>query len=806
MFEAAVMSWSRTTCQDDAMYSSMIKHIPDKFNDMKSWSDSFRYHVSEDMRASIKSDLELIDAKILRKTIFTVETNDNGKRIIVIKNKKLKLPRVILVLLVQRPGVSEKSKFAIMKSDNSEQSSSRDFLLTPDSDEILKQIQHQKAEESENNWSLFLLTATLIPSMRICDGLLASSKLPMSSLLREMLSCSPSKPVTSIKTLLPLPPDTLKLMKELNESQKNAVKSVINIVLSAAKDGSHLQVIRGPPGTGKTNTLATLIVATLYQSYLPNTSNRLHVSAPTNQAIVELTKRSLKNIQKQAASGMVIKCKSRHILLIGNREKLDITSDLEDVFLDARLERVSEGLAGWLSNMGALKYQMSQKTESASASDAMKCLRILDASIRCGTAIAQDLPDQYIEESDRKHMKKIVGTLRGYRTMLKKKDATYNYNFNRSLIENQLKSQDSSNVFQICVKFLKLKRNDREDAIINDARVVFSTVSSGGRPVFEKQCFDMVIIDEATQLVEAETSIMLSANLKCLVLAGDNKQLPSTVISKLAETHGYGRSLFDRLLHHNFPSLLLNIQYRMHPDISIWPNREFYNGEIKDGENVRSKAYSKYWHDILPPFSVRDVVGEDKKSPTGSRYNNEEAKAILKIIADLSKLIGTKVKSQDGQEPLIVGILFPYKAQCELIERMSKYITNKSRKLMSIICRTIDGFQGQECDIIILSTVRSNEGGFLGFVSDCRRLNVAVTRPKYSLLLVGNCTTLRTDKVWTRLLQPRDHIKTKKQSSELSPTQTVVGTDVTVSFTSKNGNTIKCKKSHITDLFQALSL
>ena len=764
-FTDTVMSWNKAICQNDEMFASKINQIPEMFTDIKSWSDSFRYHILEEMRASIKSDLDSIDIGILRKTIFALGTDDNEQECLVIRKKNLELDKPTPVLLVRGQGVSEESKFAMMELISSDRSNFYVLLTSPYSNEILHQIETRGAEENEDNWSLYLLTATMIPSMRICDGLYSSSRLPQSSLLDELLSCRCTYS-TSVILNKALPPDTAKLLKELNESQVTAVRSVINTILSAKSNGSHLQVILGPPGTGKTNTLATLIVTILYQSYFPNTSNRLHVSAPTNQAIAELTKRTLKNIQKQATSAMDIRCKSRHILLIGNKESLNITCDLEEIFLDARLRRVSEGLAGWVATIGDLKKQLSPTIKKTSPSSG-----ILTTCIECGTAIHNDLPDPYINDINRKYMKKIVGILKNYRTLCNKKNTASALDSQRSQIEYELKSETSKEIFQICVKFLKLKRKEREDAIINDARVVFSTVSAGGGAILEKQHFDVAIIDEATQLVEASTSIMLYEDLKCLVLAGDNKQLPSTVISKLAEQRGYGRSLFDRLLHHNFPSLLLNIQYRMHPAISFWPNHEFYDGKITDGENVLSKAFTKYWHHTLPPFSIRDIVGDERKSVTGSLFNEAEANAIVEVINDLFKLITAAFKLQNNQGPVIVGILSPYKAQCELIEKRSRSVTIKSRRVMTIICRTIDGFQGQECDIIILSTVRSNDRGSLGFVSDCRRLNVAITRPRYSLLLVGNCSTLKRDERWERLLQPRKYVEPMKVISGTAPSK-----------------------------------
>ena len=748
-------------CLNDEMYAHKIAKLPDRYTDMESWSGIFEHHILEEMRSCIKADLVLIDTNVLRKTGFTIE---DGK-LVIIKEKNQELTRSMLVMLVRVEGALEETKFALLKCDPDDQSLIIFNLTCPDSERILDQI----AQATEKNWSLYLLSATTTPSMRICDGLESSSKLPMSScLLREMLSCRPSLTAAESKTPrppLPMPPQTLSLIKELNKSQKNAVSSVINTILSAESKGSHLQVILGPPGTGKTNTLATLIITILYQSYLPNTSYRLHVSAPTNQAIVELTKRTLANIKNQASSTMTIKCKSSHILLVGNRENLNITSDLEEIFLDARLERLSEGLAGWVSLVGKVETILTLRSPTTyfkslvnmkNRNGAKNTDHDLSFFILCAASILKDLPDSHLSETNRPFLKKVVGILKNYRSlsvrMTSKEPPKSELETARAQIVYELKSAHSKNIFDVAVKFLRLKRAEREAVIMRSAHVIFSTVSAGGSPPFSDQSFDIAIIDEATQLVEASTSIMLHKDLKCLVLAGDNKQLPSTVISTLAESKGYGRSLFDRLLHGKFPSLLLNVQYRMHPAISFWPNNQFYDGKIINGDNVRTKEFSKYWHSILPPFSIRDVNGNESRSKTGSSSNKDEANVIITVLKDLAKLILAQVKSKENPTPVIIGILSPYKAQCDLLEKMTKQIGPIDKSKMIVICRTIDGFQGQECDIIILTTVRSNQNGSLGFVADCRRLNVAITRPKYSLLLVGNCSTLRTNEVWRSLI------------------------------------------------------
>ena len=256
--------------------------------------------------------------------------------------------------------------------------------------------------------------------------------------------------------------------------------------------------------------------------------------------------------------------------------------------------------------------------------------------------------------------------------------------------------------------------------------------------------------------------MILNPKLKCLILAGDNKQLPSTVISKLAETNGYGRSLYDRLLYHNFPSTLLNIQYRMHPEISLWPNAEFYQKRIIDGPNVKSDSYKKYYHDLFPPFSVYDIQGCEELSAAKSRSNGMEVSVVNNIIKHIYERI--LLAADTDNNILKIGILSPYDAQVQLINNKIKSMNEKCSDKMQLICRTIDGFQGQECDIIILTTVRSNKEGKLGFLTDLRRLNVAITRSKFSLIIVCNYSTISNNHTWKRLIDSTDYIATAETS------------------------------------------
>ena len=283
--------------------------------------------------------------------------------------------------------------------------------------------------------------------------------------------------------------------------------------------------------------------------------------------------------------------------------------------------------------------------------------------------------------------------------------------------------------------------------ILNQAKVVFSTITVAGRAVLQRINFDVVIIDEASKMVQAETTIILRPSLRCLVLVGDNMQLPATVLSPASERMGYSESLFERLIGLKHDHLLLNIQYRMHPDISKWPAEQFYFGGVEDGENVRSLSYKKPWHPVYPPLVVFNVdIGHEATDDFGSKYNEQQATLVRRIVAKIRNY------AEQQAESLTVGVISPYKEQVNILLHLQGKIVFTCGSV-HVKVGTVDSFQGQECDIIILTTVRSNNHGNIGFLKDYRRLNVAITRSKYTLIIVCDCETLRHDVKWRSFLE-----------------------------------------------------
>ncbi|XP_004513650.1 probable helicase MAGATAMA 3 [Cicer arietinum] len=288
-------------------------------------------------------------------------------------------------------------------------------------------------------------------------------------------------------------------------------------------------------------------------------------------------------------------------------------------------------------------------------------------------------------------------------------------------------------------------------AILDEATIVFSTLSFSGSHVFSKlsRSFDVVIIDEAAQAVEPATLVPLANQCKKVFLVGDPAQLPATVISDVAKNHGYGTSLFERLKQAGYPVKMLKTQYRMHPEIRSFPSREFYDNSLEDGDGVKSQTV-RAWHKYrcFGPFSFFDIhEGEEAKpSGSGSWINVEEVDFVLFLYQKLVTLYPT-LKS--GNQ---VAIISPYSQQVKLFQQRFEETFGVSAEKVVDIC-TVDGCQGREKDVAIFSCVRASKERGIGFLEDIRRMNVGITRAKSAVLVVGSASTLRRSVQWNKLVE-----------------------------------------------------
>jgi superfamily I DNA and/or RNA helicase len=285
------------------------------------------------------------------------------------------------------------------------------------------------------------------------------------------------------------------------------------------------------------------------------------------------------------------------------------------------------------------------------------------------------------------------------------------------------------------------------DDILDKAQVLCCTCIGSGHDLLDGRNFPRVLVDEATQATEPATLVPLVRGARQVVLIGDHRQLPPTVISRRSEEGGLSRSLFERMIEMGVEPLMLTTQYRMHPAISEFPNSQFYDNRLEDGinESDRPAPMGLIWPDWDVPIAFLPVEGGEVLSPDGaSKENPTEASWVVSLLLGL-------LDAGDLSEREI-GIITPYAGQVRAIR------DHMPENLQSVEVRTVDGYQGREKEVIVFSCVRSNKDGNVGFLSDARRLNVALTRAKRGLIVVGDPNTLRCDGNWEAWL---NHIRSR---------------------------------------------
>ena len=315
-------------------------------------------------------------------------------------------------------------------------------------------------------------------------------------------------------------------------------------------------------------------------------------------------------------------------------------------------------------------------------------------------------------------------------------------------------------------------------SFLNEAHIVFSTLSGAGLSLLSSALshpFSTLLIDEAAQATELSTLVSFRHNLPHVILVGDPKQLPATVFlqKETRDRQAIERSLFQRLQSAGHPVLPLLIQYRMHTEIRTFPSRFFYDDALMDGPNVTGSGYQRRYHShpLLRPFVWLDVrareyerLGEaDEVRRLRERYvldrggkssgNVVEAAFVVRLVERVLSLYGDEVTAAG------IGVITFYQQQRRLIEQMlADQLTAKPLPgaTAPVEVSTVDGFQGREKDVIIVSCVRQgrerqSSGGHgakasrarsIGFVSDVRRMNVALTRGKYGMWVVGDVEVL----------------------------------------------------------------
>ena len=308
--------------------------------------------------------------------------------------------------------------------------------------------------------------------------------------------------------------------------------------------------------------------------------------------------------------------------------------------------------------------------------------------------------------------------------------------------------------------------------LFEQARVVSCTLIGSAYRVMERRRFSTLFIDEAAQALEpACWAAILKADR--VIMGGDHQQLPPTVKSLAAAKGCLADTLMQKVvaLHPRCVSLL-TVQYRMNSNIMAFPSRWFYHGRLQAAPEAADRQVSPLdtpltWIDtseLSGGSGTSEASGfSEHRTRTGSISNADEAKLVIHTLRDYIEMVSPqKIES----ERIDFGVITPYRGQARLIRRLLKMQHYFRRLKRHITVGTVDGFQGQERDVIVISLVRDNAEGNIGFLRDLRRMNVAITRARMKLIIIGNAQTLSRHRFYRELIQ---HFRNQGEFIEIQP-------------------------------------
>nr|XP_029117914.1 helicase SEN1 [Elaeis guineensis] len=774
-----IFSWSLKDIFNKDLFKDKVQKIPKEFASVDYYLGSYIFPLMEEIHADLCSALEAIcQAPLIE--IESVEEIVSDKQlgfcIVAADGNAAYEPKQsdIFVLSETRPKhISDLTRnrtpyiiASVVKGGDDEGLPPNHFIIrTSQNKEVKKYSGMQKHRDSL--FAVFLLNMTTYNRIwKSLDQEIAKQR--NTNIIKKILrydssmagDCSSTSSEESSYFHDMKVRDSLQQFK-LNDSQLTAV---LDCISARQRRHNSIKLIWGPPGTGKTKTISTLLWTLLAKRC------RTLTCAPTNTAILEVASRLLRLIREFSDDDDY---SLGDLVLIGNKDRMNIGDDLSMVFLDNRVKRLLKCLApltGWRQCINSLtfflenavsQYKIYIETETLSedlpsdstSEDIFKCMNLVPKVIETfgHLLFSEAVSDKKLEDLF---------------------ELTYHEDCEISLPVNLLNNIQASKTttfelhqtryfLLIILKYLSehlhvpafIDKRSIEEFCLQRATLLFSTASSSfklhGMEI--KSPLEMLVVDEAAQLKECESLIPLQLlGVQHAVLIGDEYQLPAMVKSKVSENAGFGRSLFERLCSLGQKKHLLDVQYRMHPSISKFPNSNFYDNKILDGPNVICKSYEKhYLHGaIYGSYSFINIErGKEATDNIGKRWKNMiEVAAVLHIVKDLFKASLTS-----GQK-ISVGVISPYKAQVVAIQEKLGYTYDRYEDF-HVNVKTIDGFQGGEEDIIIISTVRSNKSGSVGFLSNSQRTNVALTRAKHCLWILGNGPTLtNSESIWGRLV------------------------------------------------------
>lgn len=811
-FTDIVFSWALEDIFNENLYANQVEKIPESFQSVEHYLGSFVYPLLEETRAELCSSMESISSAPFAEVIAFDESK-NEKSIYELtvdywrnrgRDPYKTLPADIVVLADAKPeSISDLQRvgstwtFALVtriSEENDNDSTSTHFKVRAAKDIEVKD------GRGKSLFVIFLRNITtckriwnalhMFGNLKIINRVLSTDTL--ADEICHLCSLQNDKWAEEFPT---------SFLSNLNESQSEAVLACLCKMQCNHK--SSVELIWGPPGTGKTKTVSSMLFTLL------KLNCRTLTCAPTNVAITEVASRVLNLVKESFETDSVedtLFCSLGDILLFGNKDRLNVDSDIEEIYLDYRVKMLIEcfgPLTGWRYSFTSMidflencvsEYHISRENElinrkeceDKNEGESLVCKSFLEfarkrfvsiaSSLRkCISIFCTHISKSFLLEHNFKKMVCLMGLLNSFQNLLFRDDMVneeLEELFSSSVVDESSKfSVDASfllfmkrceclpvlRALRYSLDELKLPSAMNEDSIkefcYRIASLFFCTaVSSYKLHSVVMEPLNLLVIDEAAQLKECESAIPLQLKgIRHAILIGDERQLPAMVNSNVSAEAGFGRSLFERLSLMGHSKHLLNMQYRMHPSISFFPNLNFYSNQILDAPNVRHKSHVKRYLQgpMFGPYSFINIFGgrEELDDVGHSRKNMVEVAVVMKLVRNLYKAWSS------SEQMLSIGVVSPYAAQVMVIqERLGRKY--ESIDGFSVKAKSVDGFQGGEEDIIIMSTVRSNSGGSVGFIANHQRANVALTRARHCLWILGNGRTLEcSESIWEALVR-----------------------------------------------------
>jgi senataxin len=514
---------------------------------------------------------------------------------------------------------------------------------------------------------------------RIHNALQRRGKLPLEDLL---LAQNP--PAT--KLLEPLPDEFPVRKNKLNQTQLKAITSVCSDM-----DETGFYCIHGPPGTGKTTTLLEMV----YSLTRVTNPGEIILTGTCNTTVRDLVCRIMADKEVLPEGG--------YLMVVGHQ--VQIEKEVYQYALFSYLSRTIKQMIHIYFRLQSFLRQLDRhadfdhldktRGEREQFEDWLKRLAKLPCRPTKIMEMMEQLKDSWEDMWTEYVLKQITG-------------------------EPTNDADEVKDLLKACIKEVERWCMPRTltPILIQNASLIACTNSQGMSEILKNWPFKYVLEDEAAQCIEPESLLAMRQTTKKVVLFGDPYQLSGFVQSPVAKNARYDRSLMKRLMEAGFPSIFLDTQHRMHPEISQFPSRYIYKGELKDGDSVKkiSNDYPLKPYQLIHIANGKEAFAESA-GKTRTRCNMTEVSWVRNWLK--KKLVPAKD----------VAVITPYQGQ-------RQRLSDQLLCFNGVSVQTVDSFQGQESEVVILSLVRTHGG--IGFLGELERLNVALTRAKRAFIIVGN--------------------------------------------------------------------